>query len=119
MTYQSGWISRPGPQLRLAMYQRPKFESSLFHVLIEFLDSVQQRTSPYHPSANGQIERFRRQLKRAIMAHGNFQWFSVLRTILLGFRAIWKEDLEAKTTEIVYAVPNRQPGEFLIPTIGS
>ncbi|KAF8783479.1 Pro-Pol polyprotein like [Argiope bruennichi] len=51
------------------------------------------RIAPYHPGANGQVERFHRQLKAAITAvpknfiNGNARWTIVLPTILLGFRA--------------------------------
>ncbi|GFS98652.1 transposon Ty3-I Gag-Pol polyprotein [Trichonephila clavipes] len=74
-----------GPPLRLTTDQRAQFEASLFHALSQ-LGTEGQHTTPCHPAANGQVERFRRQLKAAIMAHGNAQWTTVLPTILKGFR---------------------------------
>ncbi|GBN74424.1 hypothetical protein AVEN_252268-1 [Araneus ventricosus] len=53
------------------------------------------------------------------MAHGKVQWSSSLPTILLGFRATWKGDLEATTAEMAYGAPIRLPGEFLSPTTDS
>ncbi|GFT33516.1 retrovirus-related Pol polyprotein from transposon 412 [Nephila pilipes] len=50
------------------------------------------------------------------MAHGNAQWTTVLPTILMGFRATWKEDLQATTAEMIYGAPIRLPGEFLCPS---
>ncbi|GFY18347.1 retrovirus-related Pol polyprotein from transposon 412 [Trichonephila clavipes] len=50
------------------------------------------------------------------MAHGSSQWTSVLPTILIGFRATWKEDLQATAAEIIYGAPIRLPGEFLCPS---
>ncbi|GBL92522.1 hypothetical protein AVEN_174778-1 [Araneus ventricosus] len=85
--FYSGWISRFGPPLRLTTDQGTQFESALFRALTKFLGTARQRTTSYHPAANGQVERFHRQLKAAIMAHGKFQWSSALPTILLGFRA--------------------------------
>ncbi|GBN44508.1 Retrovirus-related Pol polyprotein from transposon 412 [Araneus ventricosus] len=117
--FYSGWISRFGPALRLTTDQGTQFESALFQALTKFLGTARQRTTPYHPAANGQVERFRRQLKAAIMAYGKVQWSSALSTILLGFRATWKEDLEATTAEMVYGTLIQLPGEFLSPTTDS
>ncbi|GFU11609.1 retrovirus-related Pol polyprotein from transposon 412 [Nephila pilipes] len=50
------------------------------------------------------------------MVQGRAQWTTVLPTILLGFRATWKEDLQVTTTEMIYGTPIRLPGEFLCPS---
>ncbi|GFU32266.1 integrase catalytic domain-containing protein [Nephila pilipes] len=50
------------------------------------------------------------------MAHSSAQWTTVFPTILLGFRATWKEDLQATTVEMIYGAPIRLPGEFLCPS---
>ncbi|GBL82872.1 Retrovirus-related Pol polyprotein from transposon 17.6 [Araneus ventricosus] len=68
--FYSGWISQFGPPLRLTTDQGTQFESALFQALTKFLGTARQRTTLYHPVANGQVERFHRQLKAAIMAHG-------------------------------------------------
>ncbi|GFQ79260.1 retrovirus-related Pol polyprotein from transposon 412 [Trichonephila clavata] len=34
----------------------------------------------------------------------------------MGFRASWKEDLQATTAEMIYGAPIRLPGEFLCPS---
>ncbi|GFS82698.1 hypothetical protein NPIL_700991 [Nephila pilipes] len=52
-------------------------------------------------------------VKAAIMVHGSAQWTTVLPTILLGFCATWKEDLQATTAEMIYGASIRLPGEFL------
>ncbi|GBM00184.1 hypothetical protein AVEN_176420-1 [Araneus ventricosus] len=104
---------------RLTTDQGTQYESALFQVLTKFLGTARQRTTSYHPAANGQIERFHRQLKAAVMAHGKFQWSSALPTILLEFRATWKEDLEATTADMVYGAPIRLPEEFLRTTTNS
>ncbi|GFT08040.1 retrovirus-related Pol polyprotein from transposon 412 [Nephila pilipes] len=106
------WITRLGPPLRLTADQRTQFESSLFETLSKFLGTEKQPKTPYHPAANGQVERFHRQLKVAIMAHGSAQW----TTILLGYRATWKEDLQDTTAEKIYRAPIRLFGEFLCPS---
>ncbi|GFS70976.1 transposon Ty3-I Gag-Pol polyprotein [Nephila pilipes] len=115
-TFYTGWISRFGPPLRLTTDQGKQFEASLFDALSKFLGTEKRHTTPYHPAANGQEERLHRQLKAAIMGHGNAQWTTVLPTILMGFQATWKKDLQATTAEMIYRAPIRLPGEFLCPS---
>nr|XP_015920216.1 uncharacterized protein LOC107449248 [Parasteatoda tepidariorum] len=87
--------------------------------MLSGLGSTRHRTSPYHPAGNGQVERFHRQMKRAIRAYSTSQWTRVLPTIIFGFRAAWKEHLQATTAEKVYGAPIRLPGEFLCPSTGT
>lgn len=115
-TFYAGWISRFGPPLRLTTDQGTQFEASLFRAMTNFLGTEKHHTTPFHPAANGQVERFHRQLKAAIRAHGSDQWTTVLPTILLGFRATWKEDLQATVSEMLYGTTIRLPGEFLYPS---
>ncbi|GFT45271.1 retrovirus-related Pol polyprotein from transposon 412 [Trichonephila clavipes] len=103
--FYPGWISRFGPPLRLTTDQGTQFEASLFNALSKFLGTEKRHTTPYHPAANSQVERFHRQLKVAIMAHGSSQWTTVLPSILMGFRATWKEDLQATAAEMIYGAP--------------
>ncbi|GFS97524.1 retrovirus-related Pol polyprotein from transposon 412 [Nephila pilipes] len=110
--FYTGRISRFGPPLRLTTDQGTQFEASLFDTLSKFLGTERRHTTPYHPSANGQVERFHRQLKAAVMAYGNAQWTIVLPTILMGFRSTWKEDLQTTTAEVIYGAPIRLPGEI-------
>ncbi|XP_055928532.1 uncharacterized protein LOC129959669 [Argiope bruennichi] len=76
------------------------------------------RSSPYHPLANGLIEEFHRPLKAALKAYNTDQWSAALPTLLLGFRSVFKEDLQATTAELVYGKSLRLPGEFFDPTPG-
>ncbi|GFU12416.1 transposon Ty3-I Gag-Pol polyprotein [Nephila pilipes] len=71
--FYTGWISRFGPPLRLTTDQGTQFEASLFDALSRFLGRKRRHTTPYHPAAKGLVESFHRQLKAAIMAHGNAQ----------------------------------------------
>lgn len=73
-------------------------------------------TTAYNPEANGLVERLHRQLKSAIMCHETEAWVDMLPVILLGFRAIYKEDLGATSSELVFGETIRLPGEFLQPS---
>ncbi|XP_063934157.1 uncharacterized protein LOC135145955 [Zophobas morio] len=52
------------------------------------------RTTAYHPSTNGMVERLHRQLKGAIMCHQNNRWTEALSSVMLGIRAAWKKDFQ-------------------------
>ena len=72
------------------------------------------RTIPYHPQANGLIERWRRVLKASLKWHGvNTNWSDVLPIIMLGLRTAVK-DLGVSLAEMVYGQAIRLPGEFII-----
>ncbi|XP_054706546.1 hemicentin-1-like [Uloborus diversus] len=92
--------------------QGRQFESELFRQLTRFIGAEKIRTSPYHPQSNGLIENWHRPLKCALKARRNEKWTEVLPTILLGFRAAIKTDLNVSPAELVYETSLRLPGDF-------
>lgn len=62
----NGFFSRFGCPLQLFSDQGRNFESKLFEALCQALRIHKSRTTPYRPSANGQVERFNRTLMDAI-----------------------------------------------------
>ncbi|XP_055932049.1 uncharacterized protein LOC129962328 [Argiope bruennichi] len=112
------WIARFGCPARITTDQGRQFESDLFRALSQLLGIKRIRSSPYHPQANGLIEEFHRPLKSALKAYNTDQWSAALPTFLLGFRSVFKEDLQATTAELVYGKSLRLPGEFFDSTPG-
>ncbi|KAK5650006.1 hypothetical protein RI129_001035 [Pyrocoelia pectoralis] len=59
------------------------------------------------------VERFHRSLKAAIRCHEKKGWAESLPSVLLGFRAVFREDLNSTVAELVYGSPISLPGEFI------
>ena len=80
---------------------------------MRLLGSKRIRTTAYHPSSNGLVERFHRQLKASLKAQADpSNWAENLPMALLGIRTALKEDLHCTTAELVYGTTLRLPGEF-------
>ncbi|GBN44942.1 Retrovirus-related Pol polyprotein from transposon 412, partial [Araneus ventricosus] len=111
--FYANWIAIFGVPERLTSDQGRQFESRLFREFSRLLGVKVVHTTPYHPQANGSVERLHRQLKSAIRAHTTERRTVVLPSILLGIRASVKEPLNCSVAEMVYGTPITLPGEFV------
>ena len=92
----SGWIARFGVPSTIITDRGSQFESHLWSLLSQLLGIHRQRTTAYHPAANGMVERFHRQLKTALKcSHNPHLWTESLPLVLLGIRTALKGDLNA------------------------
>ena len=112
-TFVSGWVARCGVPSTITTDRGRRFESHLWRVLTELLGCHHLRTTVYHPSANGMVERFHQQLKASLKAKTPVQWTDSLPKTLLGIRTALKHDLQCSVAELVYGSTLRLPGEFL------
>lgn len=114
--FLSGWVAQFGAPVVIITDQGPQFESQAWRELLTFLGTRRQRTTAYHPQANGMVERFHRRLKEALRAmHQPAQWMDALPIILLTLRATEKEDLHHSPAELVYGEDLRLPGQYTPP----
>ena len=69
--------------------QGRNFESRTFRGLCSFIESVQQRTTPYHPKCDGGVERLIRMVTSVIfkIAEEQKEWDHYLPKVLLALRA--------------------------------
>lgn len=110
--FYSGWISRFGTPSRVTTDQGRQFESALFSKFTALTGTKRIRTTPYHPQANGLIERQHRTLKAAIKCRSHENWLEAIPSVLLGMRASYKEGIAASSAELVYGTTLRLPGQF-------
>lgn len=110
------WIARFGTPCRIVTDQGRQFEGALFQALASLMGIVKARTSPYHPQANGKIERWHRTLKNALRAHNHPQWTEALPSILLGLRCVLRPDADGTPAEMLYGTSLRLPGDFFETT---
>ena len=115
--FVSGWIQFHGTPTTITTDRGREFESHLCHSLVQRLGTKHIRTTAYHPSGNGLVERLHRHLKASLMAHDNRErWVELLPMILLGIRTAFKQDLNCTAAEMVYGTTLRLPAEFVSPT---
>ncbi|BHF84348.1 hypothetical protein SprV_0902749900 [Sparganum proliferum] len=107
------WISHYGIPSTITTDRGQQFESRLFNNLTDLLGCSRIRTTAYHPSSNGLVERFHRQLKASLRAQDNpSHWSEHLPLVMLGIRTALKPDLECSAAELVYDTTLRIPGDF-------
>lgn len=111
-TLVTHWIARFGVPDVITTDQGRQFESDLMKALVDSFSIRHVRTSPYHPQANGMVERLHRTLKAALTAHQSPDWTLRLPIVLLALRNTVKEDLRATPAELVYGTTLRLPGEL-------
>ncbi|XP_050359901.1 uncharacterized protein LOC126779826 [Nymphalis io] len=111
------WIARFGCPLRISTDQGRQFESELFNSLMKRFGITRIRTTAYHPQSNGQIERWHRTLKAALIAReATIQWTDELPTMLLGLRTALRSDNNFSPAIITYGTTLRIPADFFVPT---
>lgn len=111
------WIARFGCPLRISTDQGRQFESSLFNTLLKKFGINRIRTTAFHPQSNGQIERWHRTMKAALMARGaSITWSEDLPTVLLGLRSAIRDDNNFSPALMTYGTNLRIPSDFFVPT---
>ena len=110
-----GWIARFGVTSTVITDRGRQFESNLWTQLSCLFGIHRQRTTAYHPAANGMVERFHQQLKSSLKRFANPNlWIDALPLVLLGIRTTLKADLNCTSAELVYGVTVRLPGQLFV-----
>ncbi|BET01053.1 multicellular organismal development [Nesidiocoris tenuis] len=112
------WVCRYGTPSRITTDQGRQFESDLFAALSEILGAHKIHSLPYHPIANGRIERVHRSLKATLMAmNSRVPWTKRLPAALIGLRSAVQTDSGISPFEIAFRHHMRLPGDiFNLPS---
>lgn len=111
---KDGWIGRFGSPSSIVCDNGRQFTSNDFRQFAHHASFRIHYTNPYHPQANGMIERLHRTLKTALTCLRT-NWSVALSSVLLGLRTVLKEDLDASPAELLYGEALRLPGDFITP----
>ncbi|KAF8791324.1 hypothetical protein HNY73_006211 [Argiope bruennichi] len=84
---------------------RLNFGVHVFKAFTQFLGTHRTQTTIYHPQAIGMVERFRRQLKAAILCETTEKWTEILPVTLLGIYVPVKEDISASSAKMIFGFP--------------
>lgn len=112
-----GWIARFGCALRITTDQGRQFESAPFKSFMRKFGITRLRITAYHPQANGQVERWHRTVKTALMARDTTtEWAEELPTVLLGLRTTLGADNNLSPALMTYGATLRWPADFFVPS---
>ena len=114
--FVTGWIQNFGVPAIITSDRGSQFSSAIFQQLTKIWGIQVIMTTPYHPEANGLVERFHRRLKESLIALGADepdQWFWKLPMALLAIRTTVKPDVGASPSDLVYGEGLAVPGEIL------
>ncbi len=98
----------------------PQFTSAEFKSLMQEFDVKHRRVTPYHPIANGEVERFNRSLKKCIQTaiSEGMDWRVVLHNFLLNYRSTPHSTTGVSPSELFFgrrirdklpSAPTKQP----------
>ena len=111
-----GWVQHFGVPSTITSDNGTQFTSSLFQQLTQIWGIKTTKSAPYHPEANGLVERLHRRLKEALKALGAEspeEWFWRLPMVMLSIRTTFKPDVGASPSDLVYGEGLAVPGELL------
>ena len=109
-----GWIARFRVPAIITSDRGAQFTSSLWSAVCSLLGIVHNKTTAFHPQANGMVERFHRQLKNSLRARlAAADWYNHLPWVLLGLHSAPREDLASSAAEAVYGSDLVLPHQFL------
>ena len=109
-------IVRYGTPLQILSDRGTNFESTLFHELCIILKIDKIRTTSYHPSTNGMLERFDRTLNSMlarVVSDNQKDWCLHLPKVMAAYRATVHEATGFSPNFLVFAHENRAPMDLV------
>ncbi|GFO21463.1 Pol polyprotein [Plakobranchus ocellatus] len=112
------FFSRFGCPLHIFTDQGRNFESNLFKMECESVHIHKCRTTPYHPSSNGQVERYNRTLLNAVRCYLNGRqdrWDECVPYIAAAIRASVNRNAGFAPNQLMLGREVTSPFELMFP----
>ena len=115
-----GFFSRFGFPFQLFSDHGRNFESKLFEALCKALEIHKARTTPYRPSANGQVERFNRTLMDAVrcfLGKAQNKWDQHVQQIAGAIRASVNRSTGFTPNMLMLGREVNTPAQLMFPNV--
>ena len=110
----ANWVARHGVPRHITSDRGRQFVSHVWQKMADSMQTKLHYTTPYHPQANGLVERLHRTMKAALRARlTNTNWLKDLPWVMLGLRTSLKEDLGKTPAELIYRHQLNLPGSVV------
>ena len=115
------FFSRFGTPLEIHTDQGKNFDGSVMHALCELYRITKTRTTPYHPSSNGQVERYNRlllQMIRCYITQNSRDWDEDLQLLAGAIRGMKHRSIGYSANEMMLGTDVYTPTNIIFQTPG-
>ena len=112
------WVSAFGTPRQLHTDQGRNFESALMHELCTLLKIDKTRTTPYHPSGNGQCERQNSTAMNLVHSYARedpYNWDKHLSLAMMGYNMTKHSATGFEPTKLMLGRNINMPADLMIP----
>ena len=112
------WITVFGTPYQIHTDQGPNFESGLMYELCDVLKIDKSRTTPYHPSGNGGVERTNATVMNLVHSYANkdpLNWDKHMHTALMGYNGTKHTATGFEPNRLMFGRNLNMPADLMMP----
>ena len=118
--FQDGWVSVFGAPREVHSDRGPEFESHTFRQLCGVFKCMKTRTTAYHPSSDGQVERFNQtmtQMLHALTGDNRKDWDDQLMYVCQAYNATKHTTTGIEPNRLWFTYPVSVPFDVMVPAV--